>query len=191
MEQNKPEFWQLYDNQGQALIGQGADKPSIRKGLLHGASHIWIWRQSNNSVEILLQKRAANKHTWPNLLDISAAGHIDLGEIPLDAALRETKEEIGININASDLRLINVFRDYITVSADMIENEFQWIYLYRLADDFKFKIQGSEVDSLIWIKLSDFQKDVQTKKPDYVPHGDNYFNIVISAIKAESNALNS
>jgi len=38
------ELWQLFDENGQALQGQGATKDeTFEKGLLHGASHIWIW----------------------------------------------------------------------------------------------------------------------------------------------------
>lgn len=86
------ELWQLYDEQGRVLKDKGAKRDDVfGNGILHGASHVWIWRKDNGTLEILLQKRAPNKRTWPNRYDVSAAGHIDLGETPLDAALREAK----------------------------------------------------------------------------------------------------
>ncbi|HYH74595.1 MAG TPA: hypothetical protein VD735_01405 [Candidatus Saccharimonadales bacterium] len=75
-----PELWQLYSEQGVALAGQGAPKDEVfTQGLLHGASHVWIWRTTPDGVAVLLQKRAVDKRTWPSRYDISAAGHIDLG----------------------------------------------------------------------------------------------------------------
>lgn len=101
------ELWQLYDEQGRPVIGKGSTKDDVfGKALLHGASHVWIWRHKGNKIQILLQKRAADKRTWPNYYDISAAGHIDLGEDPITAAVRETKEEIGHDVPDTDLRFI-------------------------------------------------------------------------------------
>ena len=39
----------------------------------HRAVHVWIFVQS--TANVLIQKRAACKESWPNLWDISAAGH--------------------------------------------------------------------------------------------------------------------
>ena len=177
------ELWQLYDEQGRALEGQGATKDAVFKGLLHGASHVWIWRNTNNGIELLLQKRAAHKRTWPNLLDISAAGHIALGEEPLFAAIRETKEEIGLDVTAADFKLIAVDRHNIVASGGEIENEFCWVYLLQLKSSNNFTLQKSEVSSLEWVKFAKFKKntlnDTQNK---YVPHGPKYYITVISAI---------
>lgn len=128
------EQWQLYDEQGRALEGQGANKEAVfNDGILHGASHVWIWRRdSSGEIEILLQRRAANKRTWPGRYDISAAGHIDLGETPLIAALREAKEEINLDIDSNDLKLFGVHRAYMQAENGAIENEFQWLTAWRL-----------------------------------------------------------
>jgi isopentenyldiphosphate isomerase len=179
------EQWQLYDQQGRVLIGKGADRVEIfSKGLLHGASHIWIWRQKSDLVEVLLQKRASHKMTFANLYDISAAGHIDLGEQPLAAALRETKEEIGIDVVEDSLRLISVFRSTLIADNKAIENEFQWVYLIEINDDLNFTLQHSEVKSLEWISLDKFKKEVSDNhQKSYVPHGVRYFETVIDSIE--------
>lgn len=179
------EMWQLYDNQGRALAGQGATKDNVYgNGLLHEASHVWIYRQTPDGTEVLLQKRAANKRTWPNRYDISAAGHIDLGEEPVTAALRETKEEIGLAIDAEDLKLISVQRAYIVAENGAIENEYQWLYVLRLDAEASFNLQMSEVASVEWLKLTDLETNIsRSDQSDYVPHGSIYYQTVISAIK--------
>ena len=59
------------------------------------------------------------------MYDIPAAGHIDLGEEPVEAAIRETVEEIGIDIRAYDLNFIYLDRRNVKVqNTDRTENEF-------------------------------------------------------------------
>ena len=65
------------------------------KGLWHTSAHIWIY---NSEGDIMLQKRSASKDTFPGLWDISVAGHISAGETPLQGALREINEEIGLDV---------------------------------------------------------------------------------------------
>jgi isopentenyldiphosphate isomerase len=190
------EQWQLYDEQGQAIPGRGATKSAAHaEGLLHGAAHIWLWKQAPSTIagqptgqiEILLQKRAANKKTWPNHLDISAAGHIDLGEDPLSAALREVKEEIGLDLLPTDLHFIGIHLAHMEVaSSGALENEYRWIYLVHFDEknlERGFILQKEEVDSLIWKPLEDFRQEVSKNASSYVPHGQPYFSLVISAIE--------
>lgn len=180
------ELWQLYDEQGRVKPGQGASKNDVYgKGLLHGAVHVWIWRIIDNGAEVLLQKRASDKTTWPNYYDISAAGHIDLGEDPVTAALRETIEEIGLGVNESDLKLFNVHRAHLVDENGAIENEFQWQYLLKLTDPTNFHLRDGEVASLEWKSLTAFGRETRTAQEPYVPHGRLYFQTVIAAIAAQ------
>ncbi|HSX34543.1 MAG TPA: NUDIX domain-containing protein [Candidatus Saccharimonadales bacterium] len=177
------ELWQLYDEQGRALAGKGNVKADVfGQGLLHGAAHVWIWRVQDGAVEVLLQKRAAHKPTWPNCYDISAAGHIDLGEEPITAALREAKEEISLAVAEPQLKLIAVHRAYLIAPNKAIENEFQWLYTLQLAEDTNFTLQTSEVDSLVWVPIGQFKTYYNSDQ--YVPHGKLYYETVISAIES-------
>ncbi len=179
------ELWQLYDNQGRVLQGKGASKDEVySQGLLHGAAHVWIWRVNNSVPEVLLQKRAANKRTWPNLYDISAAGHINLDENPLDAALRESQEELGLNFN-NNLQLIGLHRAMLNAGNDNVENEFQWLYLCELTYDPVFNLQSQEVGSVGWKSLTSLENEIVEPQSLYIPHGELYFKTVIGAIKRE------
>lgn len=174
-------LWQLYDEQGRPLPGKGGTKEDLfSKGVLHAASHVWIWRGRDEKVEVLVQKRAASKATWPNRYDISAAGHIDLGETPIQAALREAKEEINLDIAERQLRSIGVHRAYM-IAENAIENEFQYLYTLHLGEDTAFTLQASEVESLVWIPLSQFKNYCNSEQ--YVPHGELYYNTIIASIE--------
>lgn len=179
------ELWQLYDDQAKPLLGKGGSKDEVFiQGLLHGAAHVWIWRQKEDVKEVLLQKRASTKPTWPNLLDISAAGHVDLGETPVQAAIRETKEEIGLTVAAEELNQFNVFKAYLIAENGFIENEFQWLYALQITDAAKFTLQDSELDSIEWVPIDSFAAECTGDK--YVPHGQEYYDLVIKAL-SESN----
>jgi 8-oxo-dGTP pyrophosphatase MutT (NUDIX family) len=184
-----PELYQLYDEQGRQLVGQTTTKDEARaKGLLHGSSHVWMWRKNaadaSIDIEVLLQKRSPSMQTWPDHFDISAAGHLNPGEDPVAAALRETQEEIGLDLTPNDLQVIHTYKAYI-IFQDMIENEFQFVYLVELEPkDLDFTLQAGEVGSLVWRDFNDFKREVLD--PDtthYVPHGDAYYEAVIKAIE--------
>lgn len=180
------ELWQEYDEQ-QEPIGQGLTKDAAATGTLHGASHIWFWRVSSGKTEILLQKRAHNKRTWPSYLDISAAGHIDYGESPIEAALRETKEEIGLRLQSADLKLLFVFRQNLVASDTIAENEWQWVYGRRLDDIGEFT-HDDEVASMHWVSLREFKKIIDGKRryEKIVPHDKQYFDLLLKSISKSS-----
>jgi isopentenyldiphosphate isomerase len=181
------ELWQLLDEQGRTLAGKGASKQDVlSKGLLHGAAHVWIWRLKGGQREVLVQKRASGKQTWPDRYDVSAAGHISLGEDVLATALREVEEEIGLRLKAADARLVGVFRARVPTFTDLIENEFRWVYLIRLGGAFEFSLKHQEVASLEWKPLEAFATEVRAngETGPYVPQGRPYFEVLISALEA-------
>jgi hypothetical protein len=65
------ELWQAYDEQGEPITDKGLTKPQARSGILHGASHAWVWRGAGNEVEILLQKRAGASTPGPAIMIFS------------------------------------------------------------------------------------------------------------------------
>lgn len=71
-----------------------------REGLWHKIAAVAIIDSENR---ILLQRRSRTKITNPEKWDIAAAGHVDAGEDTLTTALRETAEEVGIQIQPEDL----------------------------------------------------------------------------------------
>ena len=179
--------WQLYNDQGEPIPGSGtAASTALDQGLLHGASHVWIWRKAACGVEIMLQKRAGGKRTWPNRLDASAAGHIDLGEQPLTAALRETKEEVGLELMPDQLSFIGTYRTQMHTTMG-VENELQWLYLFEMHTNLPTSLEKAEVSELIWKPLEAFIAEAADSTLEtYVPHGQHYFEIITRAISART-----
>ena len=150
-----------------------------KKGIYHASAHIWIF---DNDKNVLIQKRAANKDTFPNLWDISVAGHISAGEAPLTSALREVEEEIGMIISKEQLHLIGTSKKSVQHHANLIDNELHYIYVCEIAFNINsLKIQKEEVSALQSIHLNDLIEKVKTK--DFVPRSDNYYPFIFDHIK--------
>jgi len=176
------ELWPVYNNLGEPTGQNKSPADMLAEGSLHAASHVWMWRRGAHEIEVLIQKRSSTIRTWPNKYITSAAGHIDVGETPVEAAIRETKEEIGLSISPSQLTLIGVYRGSLVADADHTENEFQWLYLIEITSGVTFKLQQDEVASLEWLPLSTFKRDCLTDT--YVPLGELYYRTVIDAIES-------
>ncbi|WP_298367511.1 NUDIX domain-containing protein [uncultured Lutibacter sp.] len=175
------EYIDLLDNEGN-LTGKSCLKSEAhKKGLLHGSTHIWVF---NNQKNIIIQKRAANKDTFPNLWDVSAAGHISAGEKPIISAVRELEEEIGIRVLHNQLNYIGIYKKKIHHNTNLIDNEIHHIYICSVNFDFStLKIQEEEVSEIKIITIDNLIKRLKLNNKEFVPHGEDYYKLVLEKIK--------
>ena len=154
-------------------------------GLWHQTAHIWVF---NSKREILLQKRSKKNRYYPDLWDISAAGHTSKGEHPDKTAIRELYEEISIRANSENLKKIEVRKVSMNIPEEnYYNNEFDYIYLYKFDYDIsKLKLQESEVSRIKFMPIDKFESEIKNLElyKKYVPHGKYYFD-VIKAIRKE------
>src|ERR1700722_17566559 len=106
-------------NDRDEVIGQNTRGEVHRLGLKHRAVHVLVF---NRRGEIFLQKRSMRKDTFPGAWDSSASGHLDSGESYDDCAVRELREEIGLQIARAPER---IFR--LEACAETGQ-EFVWVY---------------------------------------------------------------
>ncbi len=170
-------------NRDGKLTGQVRLKSEAhRLGLYHMSIHIWFYTSNG---QVLLQKRAKDKDTFPSLWDVSVAGHIGAGETAQDSALREIKEEIGLSIRESDLYFIGVHLAEKQPAPSILDNEFHYIFLSELkVSTENLVLQKEEVSEIKLVPITLLRndlKDVDIKKI-YVPHGSKYYNFVTSKI---------
>jgi isopentenyldiphosphate isomerase len=74
------------------------------RGLRHRDVHVWV----TNGSDVLQQQRTWDKSIMPGAWDISVGGHVGAGESYLDAAVRETREELGLPLPAERLKRIGL-----------------------------------------------------------------------------------
>ena len=78
----------------------------------------------NSRGELLIQQRSPNKRAYPGYWDVSAAGAVRAGETGREAAMRETREELGLTLElcgsaAVTLAFPHGFDDFFLTRADV------------------------------------------------------------------------
>ncbi|WP_303315554.1 NUDIX domain-containing protein [Flavivirga abyssicola] len=154
-----------------------------QKGLYHNTAHIWFYTKKG---AILLSQRSAKKTICPLMWDVSVAGHIDAGETIKQAAVRETKEEIGISISENDLKRIGVFECFQTYKNGIIDNEFHNTFICELKVPMSKLIpQEEEVEALKLVSFSNFKdliKNIGNNDNHFVPSNKLYYELVLQNI---------
>ena len=97
------EIFDIIDTQGNPTGETVTREKAYAEGIPHRTAHIWIIREKYGRTEVLLQKRSMNKDSFPGKFDTSSAGHIQAGDEPLESALRELGEELGIQATPEQL----------------------------------------------------------------------------------------
>lgn len=127
-----------------------------KKGLWHRAVYAFIIDDNGN---VLLQKRSKNKKMWPNMWDLSVGGHVEAGEFGRQALIREVKEELGIEINDSEIKYL-VGSTSINKKDDVINKHYNECYIItKHVDISDIKVQKEEVSEVRY-----FSKDEMLKR---------------------------
>jgi isopentenyl-diphosphate delta-isomerase type 1 len=87
------ELYDVLDEEG-GVVGRATRKQvHSDPSLIHRAVHVLVFRSDGR---LILQKRVKQKDVAPGKWDTSVGGHVDAGEGYESAAVREMKEELGI-----------------------------------------------------------------------------------------------
>ena len=121
-------------------------------GNFHRTAHVWIM---NDKKELLLQKRSATKKSHPNFWDISGAGHIRAGETVIEGAIRELKEELGVEVKEEDLQYIATIKS----TKNPKNMEFQYVYLLNSNKEIEeYIFEDNEVSEVKYVFYKDLEK---------------------------------
>lgn len=161
------EFIDVLDEKGKKL-GIVRNRELIYKnGDWHRTVHVWLLNSKN---ELLIQKRASDKETFPNLWAISIAGHVRSGEEAIDTALREIKEEIGLDVSPNMLTfLFDIKRNQEYKHSFLHVHD--TIYLLKYDLDIKnINIQKEELSDVKFINYLEFEEKLLNKDSNFVPY---------------------
>ncbi|CAN6245807.1 unnamed protein product [Urochloa humidicola] len=166
----------------------GVSKPRSevhRDGDYHRAVHVWIYSESTG--ELLLQRRADCKDSWPGQWDISSAGHISAGDSSLFSAQRELEEELGIKLPVDAFELLFVFlQECVINNGTYTNNEYNDVYLVTTLTPIPleaFTLQESEVSAVRYMRCDEYKSCLAKESGEYVPYDVNgkygqLFNII-------------
>lgn len=132
-------------------IGEFERKAAHQQGLWHQTFHCWIVRGNR----VLLQLRSPHKANYPDMLDISAAGHLAAGEEPIEG-LREIEEELGLDIHANELKYLGIKHDVMDEPSGVRNREFAHVYLLRNETPIgDLRLDANEVSGVADIEIDD------------------------------------
>ena len=134
-------------------------------GSLHPTVHTWIVRPNDKSgYDLLLQKRSECKDSNPGCWDISSAGHVEAGHGYLESAVRELKEELGIDALPGQLREVGTRRcgfESEFYGRPFRDNELSMIYIYKEpVNTAELTLQESEVSETAWMDYEECRRKV-------------------------------
>lgn len=123
------------------------------EGEYHLVVHMLIF---NKDGKLLIQRRVPEKHSWPDMWDISVSGLAQAGDTSASAAEREALEELGLIVNLQNTSPVfsfcadNVFDDYWMVQLD--------------TNDVPLKLQREEVSEARWVNRKEWESLIAERK---------------------------
>jgi isopentenyldiphosphate isomerase len=143
-------------NERDEVIGQKPRDEVHRLGLMHRAVHVLVF---NSRGQVFLQKRSMKKDRQPGLWDSSASGHVDSGEDYDACAVREVREEIGLQLKAVPQRLFKL------VSSPETDQEHVWVY--RCTSEGPFTLNEDEIERGGWFAPDEVTSWMSDKPEDF------------------------
>lgn len=173
------ELIDILDTQGN-YTGKTCLKSEAHKyGYFHPTVHIWLFTLDEH---ILLQKRAPTKKVFPNLWDISVAGHVSAGEEIVTAAIREVYEEIQLQLQPKELTKIITRKHQVLHPNGIQDNEFHHVFITELKIPIKqLVVQEEEISELKLFELSTL-KNTKNLKNILLPRFHEYYCFVFDKI---------
>lgn len=104
-----------------------------KKSLWHRGCHVVMTTPSGRT---FIQQRSNNIIFAPGLVDVTLGGHVDTGETPEEAAIREIHEEMGVSVDSHELDLIEVSKwNYYRPRYKTRTKAFIYTYHVRLTEE--------------------------------------------------------
>lgn len=163
----KEEMLEILNDEGE-VIGVQERKLIHQEGLLHKEVHVIFVTPEK---EIIFQHREKDKASWPDALDATAGGHVDVEEDLLQAAIREAREETGINILSSDLVFVGKISSCIYESHTGVTNNVKrYCYGYLFTGDLAdLKVEQGKIIGFVKYKYDDLKGLNELEKKKFIP----------------------
>lgn len=162
---NSQEIFPLVDEEGRVIGSATRGECHSGSRLLHPVVHLHVF---NSRGEVYLQKRPEWKDIQPGKWDTSVGGHIDYGETPETALVREVREELGITDFVPEWVGQYVFEGL---------REREYVYIYKTVYDGPVSPSASELDGGRFWRVEDIRAAMGQGilTPNFESEFQNYF----------------
>jgi len=136
------------------LIGTMERVKAHKEGQWHKTFHCSVVTREYGGA-ILFQLRSPEMVNFPNMLDISAAGHLEAGE-KVEEGIREVSEELGITLSKGTLHSLGYRVEVADQKNGQRNREYQAVYILHIDIPLsEYTPQVEEVTGLLWIRIKD------------------------------------
>jgi isopentenyldiphosphate isomerase len=143
-------------NERDEVVGQNTRREVHARKLWHRAVHVLVF---NSRGEVFLQKRSMKKDTAAGLWDSSSSGHLDSGEDYDACAVRELREELGLEIKSPPQRLFKIDA--------CAETGWEFCWVYRCESEGPFVLHPDEIETGEWFALEKVSSWVAERPQDF------------------------
>lgn len=168
-------------NENNELTGDIVEREIVHEmGLWHREVAVII---VNKEGKILLEKRAPTKKQSPNKWAL-CAGHIEAGDIPENAIVREMKEEIGVDISIDELEFIKPAVRNIKFNDNLYNRAFQYTYFW-ITDkkESEFTVQQEELTEVRYFDIEEVKNRVINKDKNFAFSDEEYITDIINIVE--------
>ncbi|MBN17370.1 MAG: NUDIX hydrolase [Euryarchaeota archaeon] len=145
-------------NEEDIVISQLPRSEVHSQGLLHRSVHLLI---HNSKGDFFLQKRSESKDTHPNTWTSSVSGHVDSGETYDKGVIRETVEEIGIELESTPEKMFKID------ACEETDQEFVWVYRHQF--DGELRINEEEIADGKWLGGETISNWIEDSPEEFSP----------------------
>jgi isopentenyl-diphosphate Delta-isomerase len=151
-------------NERDEVVGRAVRSEVHQRKLLHRAVHVLMF---NARGEIFLQKRSMLKDTAKGKWDSSASGHLDSGEDYDACAVRELREEIGLDFNPRKATGASPPLERILRIEASAETGWEFCRVYRCQSEGPFTLHPEEIERGEWFAPEFVTKWVAEQPRDF------------------------
>lgn len=135
---------------------------SISRGVAHETPNVYYRTiyvlVKDKEGKILIQRRSTTKDLFPNCWDLSVGGHVNFGKSYPETAVRELREELGLNVVEGDI----VLKGEVLVRLPKSREYFN-IFEYTLKPNESIATLEEEVSDTRWMSIEDIKKSMADK----------------------------
>jgi isopentenyldiphosphate isomerase len=147
-------------NEQDEVIGQAERDEVHRVGLLCRLVYVLFYTSDG---EVILQKRSDTKKNDAGKLTTTVSGHVASGQSYLEAAVRETLEEAGVEVKESDLTNLGVMRaDY--VQGAYVSNAMRGLFAYRYSGTISdLTVEDGDGAGFVRLSVGELERQLDTE----------------------------
>lgn len=159
------ELFDLYDSE-RNKTGQTMERGTpISEGCYRMVVHVCVFGSNG---KMLIQRRQPFKRSWSGMWDLTVGGSSVSGDTSLAAAIRETSEEIGVQLAPYELKRV------LTIQTESI---FDDIYIVQKdLDETALTLQYEEVEQVKWADIAEIKSMI--KEGCFIPYHESLIDLL-------------